>query len=87
MLSPRDNFRNSPHAKGWEGIMDSRQFQAGCEAALAQMVIDQPHTPESLSVSAFRFSGAKEFLRVLMGLTATETKMQTAVKQNLDHKA
>lgn len=71
--------------------MGGAQFQAGAEAAMAQMLADTylrgNTTPEDAQALAWRLLGARDFLAVLTTLTETHDIKRSTVKQNLDHGA
>lgn len=88
MITPKKNFKDNPTlAKGWQSIMDSGQFQQGCQAALFEMEIRNANAPDMASAASrqWRTDGALQFLSILMGLTATDTATKAAPVGNLKH--
>ncbi len=70
-LQPRDDFRKSPHSKGWADLCSSPQFEDACKAAMLTMqltVLSVPMDAESARDSANMLKGAHIFLRELMSL-------------------
>lgn len=89
MITPRKDFKSSTHAKGWQSLMDSNQFQTAVKAALVEMDIKNS-SPTDIPTAAsytWRKAGALQFLSILMNLTATDTTPKTPGRPNLDHNA
>lgn len=87
MITPRDSFKHSDFAKGWQSLVDSTQFQTAAQAALAEMALQSCSLTENGQTAAanqYGLCGAKQFLAILMNLTATETK-QTPLQNNLNY--
>lgn len=72
-LTPRKDFRESPHANGWADLCASPQFEAAAKAAMLQMQADllpvNPRDAATMSSIASELVGAKIFLNYLMSLT------------------
>lgn len=75
-LTPREDFKTSPHAKMWDEVVASDQFKAAAKAAMLH-VGSTCHNLDELR-------GAQDFLRVLMSLTETpEPKNHKPLSPNL----
>ena len=71
ILTPKDDFRQSPNAKGWQDLVAGTQFQSAATAAMMLMVDSVAGTAEA----GLHLQGAKMFLRHLM--TLAEEKIDT----------
>lgn len=81
-LTPRKDFRESPHANGWADLCASPQFEAAAKAAMLQMSMDTLAPLASgivASSEAHQIYGAQKFLKILMSLgdSATQPKPTT----------
>lgn len=85
MITPKKTFRASPQAKGWTDIMDSKQFHAGAQAALAQMQIEAAFPNEMATATArqYEVQGAQRFLAILMSLAIETPPVPLATSKNL----
>lgn len=73
MISPKVTFAaDKPLSKGWQDVVDGKQFQAAATAAFAQMELDQPASGDmqAAAARAWMLQGAKVYLKTLTGLTA-----------------
>lgn len=74
-LTPRKDFRESPHANGWADLCASPQFEAAAKAALLHMQMN-PYSAgnavQDFQCYAQRLVGAQEFLHILMSLTESQ---------------
>lgn len=71
MITPREDFRKIPNAgKLWPDMVDNPLMRSAISAALQQMQIDLAPPPDMASAAsyAYRMEGAKQFLRIFMGL-------------------
>lgn len=86
MSSPREKFRKSPHAKGWNDLVDSSQFDAAATASmlhLTQNVLQKPDNTESAAANEYRRQGAVTFLEILVNLnTENEPNKPTVSRFN-----
>lgn len=90
MLTPRQNFKDSPFAKGWQSVVDSAQFQAAAQAALLEMTIANRSTPDMATSAAVqkKMEGAIAFLSLMMGLTTSAPeRSKPSLSENLDHRS
>jgi hypothetical protein len=86
MISPRQFFSaNADQRKKWSEISESGLFEAACQAALAQMIVDMPTSPDSAIGTAFKMMGARDFIRSLSTLCEVEVKRKVPLSQNLEH--
>jgi hypothetical protein len=87
MLTPRETFKKSDAAKGWLNLVDSTQFQSAATAAMMEMQLSLPRAPDMGTAAAYHWEleGAKRFLSILMGLTASAPEPRTVPRQNLVH--
>jgi hypothetical protein len=87
-FKPKDDFRNSQHAKPWGEVCDSATFRAAVTAAMLQMQANSEFTfdrEKSASLDQ-RMQGARVFLSILMNLNSTTPEGKPLVKSaNLDH--
>jgi len=74
-MSPREKFRKSESAKGWNDIVDSKQFSIGADAALLHFMgtLQKVDNIESAAANEYRRQGATAFLDTLVNLN-TETQ-------------
>ena len=89
MITPKETFRKSGYAKGWQDVVDSTQFEQAVNAALLEMEM-QNTNPADMGTAAswkWRAEGAKQFLKIFMGLTETEVQRKAPVVANLNHRA
>ncbi len=73
MISPKITFAaDKPLSKGWQDVVDGKQFQMAATAAFAQMELDQQASGDmqAAAARAWMLQGAKLFLVTLTGLTA-----------------
>lgn len=70
-ISPKQNFiAQSKRADAHQEIVLSPQFKSACESALLEYAMTLPlggNSPDAVR-AAYQFSGAKDFLRVLLNL-------------------
>lgn len=90
MINPRESFLNSKPdlKKRWQGLMDSSEFQAGAQTALAELTMRLGNAPDMASAASYhwRLEGAKQYLGILMGMAeAPNVKSPVLGRQNLDH--
>ena len=88
MITPRESFKSNPdYAKRWTDVADSRMFQDAVYAALLEMDLQNSNPGDMGTAAAFqwRAEGAKQFLRILMGLTLAHGVKKAALPQNLQH--
>jgi hypothetical protein len=88
MITPKADFKNSPYAKGWQTLMDTRQFQEAVKVANMEMDLQNRGLGGDMGSAAalhYRKAGALQFLSILMNLTATEPKGPTKPADNLKH--
>ena len=74
-MSPREKFRKSNFAKGWNDVVDAAQFCAASDAAMlhfTQNILSKPATTEEAAANEWRRQGAVAFLETLTNLN-TET--------------
>lgn len=85
MITPKKTFIASPFVKGWTDLMDSKQFHAGAQAALAQMEIETGHAPDIQSAACghYQMQGAKRFLAILMHLGLENPAPPPTTSKNL----
>lgn len=76
MIEPKKTFQDSPHAKGWQSLVDSAQFHSAASTALLELQIRRKRTTEVGQTAAvqLRSEGAIEFLDILMKLMESEPK-------------
>jgi len=76
MIEPKKAFQDSPHAKGWQSLVDSAQFHSAASTALLELQIRRKRTSEVGQTAAcqLRSEGAIEFLDILMKLMEAEPK-------------
>jgi hypothetical protein len=88
MLTPRDSFKQSDQAKGWQGLVDSHQFQAAATAAMLELQFEiSALTPSDMAgMGHWKMQGAKRFLEILMGLADTPLIPKATPRQNLEHR-
>jgi hypothetical protein len=72
-MSPKERFRQSDYAKGWNDLCDSARFQAGADAAMLQMQQGFSIPPDMATSSAqgWMLQGAKQFLWILQNLNTS----------------
>lgn len=87
MLTPKKTFKDSPHAKGWQSVCDSTQFQLAVTAAKLQMDFNAIRAPDMATAAArhWKMEGATEFLNILMNLTRPDVPDKKPLKDNLIH--
>lgn len=87
MISPKNNFQNSPHAKGWSAIVDSSQFEAAAIAAILEMQFAYDHPVDGGTAIAQRYemAGAKRFLKTLSDLNSSAKPVQASTVGKLNH--
>jgi hypothetical protein len=87
VITPRETFKKSDQAKGWQNLTDSTQFQSAATAAMLQMQFDLGHPQDMGTAAAYQWQlqGAKRFLETLMSLTATVPESKPVPRQNLAH--
>lgn len=76
MKSPRQRFQETQHRQKLEAIVHDHFFQYALEAALCQMIAEQPlqtmgkgETDSVLATAnAFRIEGARRFIAILTSL-------------------
>ncbi len=76
-LNARERFRQSIHAKTWQDLVDSSQFQEAATAAMTTMSRQAINRPQ--------IEGAWLFLEILMSLTAPVPQPGKPVGDNLYH--
>lgn len=88
MLTPRENFRKTDLAKRWLDVVDGTQFQVAASTALMEMAIQNGAPPDMATAASYqwRMEGAKQFLRILMGLTLEKPPPKTPIPENLNHR-
>jgi DNA-binding PucR family transcriptional regulator len=89
MISPRESFKASPYAKGWQDRVDSEQFQAAANAAMLEMALLNRNTQELYSSAGAqkKMEGAMAFLDIFMSLTSPAPESKSVhSRQNLDHR-
>lgn len=87
MDSPKERFRKSLHSKGWNDVVDSAQFQSAADAAVLEFH-SRLGTPSDMGTSAaneWKRQGARDFLHVLMTLTAEEQPKRKPTSGTLSH--
>lgn len=89
MITPKQDFQKSEHAKGWPDVVDSRRFHMAAMAAFAQMQVELGHPADMATAAAQRWEleGAKRFLSILMQLAETGVKPQVVTESRLNYKA
>lgn len=89
MITPKDSFQKSEHAKGWPDVMDSRRFHMAAMAAFAQMQMELGHPADMGTAAAQRWEleGAKRFLSILMQLADSNAKPVVSNGARLNYKA
>ena len=65
-IDPRKDFRESPHGKTWNDVVDSEQFQAAAKAAFMQFCMELYN--DGTTQSTDRLEGGKILLSKLMSL-------------------
>jgi len=87
MITPRETFQKSEHAKRWLDVVDSQQFHMAAQAAFAQMQLDLslPRDMNQAAIYQCELQGAKHFLSLLMQLTNPEKTVPTTTGRNLNH--
>jgi hypothetical protein len=89
MITPRESFKNNPdYSKKWPDVVDSRMFGEAVNAAMLEMNLQNSNPPDMGSAAAFqwRAEGAKQFLRIFMGLSDGAAVKKAPLPQNLDHR-
>jgi len=89
MITPREEFRKTPYATGWQDVCDSKQFEAAAYAALLEMALLNRNTQDFASTAAAqkKLEGAMAFLDIFMSLTSPAPESKSVHnRQNLDHR-
>ena len=87
--SAKERFKTSDHAKGWNDLVDSDQFQAAIDAARLEFhaSLGTPPDMASAACNEWRRQGARDFLFVLLNLTTTNEPTRKPSGGTLDHRA
>lgn len=93
MKTPKQRFQETPSRQSFEQVVNEPFFQNALEAALCQMIQDQPlqamgkgETDSFLAAAnAYRIEGARRFIAILTGLpTIAPAKPAPQTKDNLE---
>lgn len=89
MKSPRDQFRESQYAKGFQDLVDSSQVQAAIVAATLELQTRFAKTCDLQEAGAneFRRQGAAAVLDIFRCLGIGEAPAKPASRSNLNPKA
>ena len=80
ILTPRDDFSKSLHAKGWADFVSGDQFQQAAKAAMLQHSFNMAGDINA----GFKMLGAKGFLEILMSLADTEKSVHHPMTPQLN---
>lgn len=90
MITPKKTFaENKALSKGWQDIVDSKQFHEAATAALAEMEINLMAISDMATAAAlnWQMQGAKRYLHTLMSLTQPAPPGTKPPKTGLDYRA
>jgi len=84
-MSPREKFRTSTLSNGWNGIVDSVQFQSASELAMLHFLgtLQFPSNAENAAANEYRRQGAMAFLEVLLNLNTPNNQPKSNDRSNL----
>lgn len=87
-IDHRKTFRDSVHAKPWNNISASSDFQAAANAAML-IILESMPPPQDMgtaAANAYRVQGARQFLGIITSLTDSVPDRKPLTTANLQHK-
>jgi hypothetical protein len=84
-MTPKEKFKASDHAKGWNTVVDGRQFQFAADSAMFQFLssLNKPDGIESAAANEYRRQGAQAYRDFLENLNSETNKTSHDTRANL----